>query len=294
MMMAACGSNSPSSASDQPFSFSDSESSDSRKSSDSKSSDSKESSDSKFSSSSFSTNTIYVTDTIYLIKNGNGNIEEWKASDCAIGDRTFYCSESYDCPTEIILCKDNSNGECNGGSGNQETVRNTVKVPLNYGNNPITDYIPYANIPEFNQDSIKSLFAEFENTSCKVLQTLWTNYQIEAVGLPEGLIWYQVEENLYNSVDRYSGNGTIIVEDAQSDTKTCEFFISTMDASISWNSCRVRTLPEKASSATFKLVNNTPQPIADSVIQWKLVYKDQYGRGGTLDMSTRFTKTDSE
>jgi len=28
---------------------------------------------------------------------------------------------------------------------------------------------------------------------------------------------------------------------------------------------------------------------ADTTIQWKLVYKDQYGRGDTLDMTTHLT-----
>ena len=47
-------------------------------------------------------------------------------------------------------------------------------------------------------------------------------------------------------------------------------------------------LPEKARVYNYQLFNKSLQSYKDSTITWKLVYKDQYGRGDTLDITTKF------
>jgi len=47
-------------------------------------------------------------------------------------------------------------------------------------------------------------------------------------------------------------------------------------------------LPNEPKRIQYVLYNNTSKSFRDTTISWKLVYRDEYGRGDTLDMTTKF------
>lgn len=240
--------------------------------------------------------TRYVTDTIYRIKNCVGNIEEWLSSQCDIKkDSTFTCTRYSQCQEmewgngDIRCVSDRWNVvRCDSLSGGVAipTVRDTAYVELNYGDHPVVNYIPCAEIPEFNADSVKQLFAELSGDGCNILQTYSSNYELDAIGLPDSLEWYLQEDYRLN---RYRNNGEYA--GLEKTPQGCSFWQLTENVSIVANPCYRFPLPENLWRTTYKLVNLTLATFQDTTIQWKLVYKDQYGRGDTLEMKTHFTKS---
>ncbi len=226
--------------------------------------------------------TIYVTDTIYQIKTGRDTIQEWNSERCNIKeDGAFTCGgecsnrDSY----AVRICFDPDTEqqiECS----ELVYIRDTVYVELNYGDHPLTDYIPYAKVPEFDGDSVKKHFAEFSRAGCGVSQKFSSNYSLEAIGLPEKYIWYEV----WDFSDRYY-SGT------RGDDGSCLFSALLKEVVTVTNPIVCESsLPESLMRKAYKLVDTSAGFLtADTTIQWKLVYKDQYGRGDTLDMTTHLT-----
>ena len=52
--------------------------------------------------------------------------------------------------------------------------------------------------------------------------------------------------------------------------------------------CSAISLPEQKETFYSRLFNGSLQAYKDTTISWKLVYKDQYGRGDTLNIKTKF------
>lgn len=226
--------------------------------------------------------TIYVTDTIYQVKTGRDTIQEWNSESCNIKeDGSFTCGGkcSNGGTFAVRVCIDPDTEqliECS----EPVYVRDTVYVELNYGDHPLTGYIPYAKVPEFDGDSVKKHFAEFSRAGCAVSQKFSSNYSLEAIGLPEKYIWYEVSD----FSDRYY-SGT------RGDDGNCLFSALLKDVVTVSNPIVCEpSLPESLMRKTYKLVDTSAGFLtADTTIQWKLVYKDQYGRGDTLDMTTHLT-----
>lgn len=63
-------------------------------------------------------------------------------------------------------------------------------IDLNLGDNPLTHYIPYANIPEILQRGMKGKFSKLPSASCSALKKVTEPYLFQAIGLPEGMILY--------------------------------------------------------------------------------------------------------
>ncbi|MBQ3779088.1 MAG: hypothetical protein II835_13685, partial [Fibrobacter sp.] len=136
-----------------------------------------------------------------------------------------------------------------------------------------------ANIPEFNRDSVVKLFSILPNTSCSALLTFKSNYSIEPIGLPKDFEW---QKNFPKA----------IVKEISKKKKMCtlEYRRASKrpDPYEEYHNVIFEELPEKARVYNYQLFNKSLHSYKDSTITWKLVYKDQYGRGDTLDITTKF------
>lgn len=241
-------------------------------------------------SSSSMANVVHVTDTIYRIMNIRDSIEEWAASDCDLHeDGSFECSKCTDLPivnvSPLYVCHDSLGHVITC----PKEIRDTFFVDLNYGDNPVTDYIPYVDVPEFNRDSVKELFAELSGGYCESLKELSSNYRLEAIGLPDSLEFYDASGLSYSLLTNNSTDS--------SDTDQYATIIHQPQCIVAYvetNICLINRvcrspLPESLKSWTYMLANPSTKSFPDTTFQWKLVYTDQYGRGDTLDITSHFT-----
>ena len=204
----------------------------------------------------------------YRILDFRGDTTIWHPSDCKIfGDR-FSCVRRLSAP---------KGEQCNNPYHKENSSKATYK-DLNFGKDAITNYIPVANIPEFNRDSVVKVFSVLPSTSCSALLTFKTNYSIEPIGLPKDFEW---QKNFPKAVVKKI-----------SKKKTCTLeYQSASKRPVPYKQYRnviFEELPEKARIYSYQLFNKSLQSYKDSTITWKLVYKDQYGRGDTLDITTKF------
>lgn len=64
----------------------------------------------------------------------------------------------------------------------------TRLIDINLGDSALTSYIPYADIPEFDVDDIKSKLSTLPAATCTTLIQFVSNYKMSASGLPEGFV----------------------------------------------------------------------------------------------------------
>ena len=209
------------------------------------------------------------------------------------------------------------------------STERTRLVDINLGDSALTTFIPYADIPEFDTDSMRGLLAILSAKTCTVLEQFVGPYQLQAEGLPEGIILYRDGAQIVNrqtSTESYSmlfaKNELGAVKESVSDTswlrKHRDEFYSEKNyadypyyaysnpkytAAINDFGCGVVSfsyekidaagychgweIPEQIKEYSFRLINISDKVPAEP-IQWKLIYMDQYGRGGTLDVTTKF------
>ena len=104
----------------------------------------------------------------------------------------------------------------------------------------------------------------------------------------------KVKSYLVISIDNFSfGNVTKYIQlnlftNKTTDEKTCQQDSLRTMYNFYAGTCYYSSLPEKAKVVNYELINTTIQSYKDTTISWKLVYKDQYGRGDTLDITTKF------
>ena len=206
---------------------------------------------------------------IYRILDFRGDTTIWHPSDCKIfGDR-------FSCVRRVSASKWE---QCNYPYHQDNSSKATYKN-LNFGNEAITNYIPVANIPEFNRDSVAKVFSVLPSTSCSALLTFKSNYSIEPIGLPKDFEW---QKNFPKAV----------VKEISKKKKMCALeYRSVSNRPVPYKQYRdiiFEELPEKARIYSYQLFNKSLHSYKDSTIKWKLVYKDQYGRGNTLDITTKF------
>ena len=204
----------------------------------------------------------------YRILDFRGDTTIWHPSDCKIfGDR-FSCVRRLSAP---------KGEQCNNPYHKENSSKATYK-DLNFGKDAITNYIPVANIPEFNRDSVVKVFSVLPSTSCSALLTFKTNYSIEPIGLPKDFEW---QKNFPKAV---------VKKISKKKTCTLEYRSASKrpDPYKQYRNVIFEELPEKARVYNYQLFNKSLQSYKDSTITWKLVYKDQYGRGDTLDITTKF------
>ena len=64
----------------------------------------------------------------------------------------------------------------------------TRLIDINLGDSALTSYIPYADIPEFDIEDIKSKLSTLPAATCTTLIQFVSNYKMSASGLPEGFV----------------------------------------------------------------------------------------------------------
>ena len=219
--------------------------------------------------------------TAYRILNFYGDTTVWDSSYCHIQDSTFYCrSAKYynscdDYPYEISALE-------------PTIIYDTSFINLNFGKDAITNYIPMADIPEFNRDSVAKLFSTLSGKPCSELQEYTSSYSLKAIGLPDdfALLWggnfkySDFRKHAHKEKDDLGNENCSIREDPGTTLTLPEPCYSSYHDS--------RSLPEEISLKSFQFFNKSMQAYKDTTISWKLVYKDQYGRGDTLDITTKF------
>jgi hypothetical protein len=205
----------------------------------------------------------------YRILDFKGDTTIWLPSDCKIFADHFSCIRRESVP---------KGKQCNFPN-NKDNSANTTYKNLNFGKEAITNYIPVANIPDFNRDSVAKVFSVLPNTSCSALLTFKSNYSIEPIGLPKDFEW---QKNFPKAV----------VKEISKKKKMCtlEYRRASKrpDPYEEYHNIIFEELPEKARVYNYQLFNKSLRSYKDSTITWKLVYKDQYGRGDTLDITTKF------
>lgn len=67
----------------------------------------------------------------------------------------------------------------------------TRLVDVNFGDRALTTFIPFADIPEFDRDSILEQLSVLPAEPCSTLFHFEGNYQLQAEGLPEGIVLYR-------------------------------------------------------------------------------------------------------
>ena len=117
-----------------------------------------------------------------------------------------------------------------------------------------------------------------------------SNYYLETIGLPDSLTLsledayvpeaYKSPKDWYVQLNLFTNKTT--------GEKTCKQDSLLTMYNIYPDACYYSSLPEKAKVVNYELINTTIQAYKDSTFSWKLVYKDQYGRGDTLDITTKF------
>lgn len=210
----------------------------------------------------------------------------------------------------------------------------TRLVDVNFGDSALTNYIPYADIPEFDTEDALKRLSVLPATPCTTLEHFSGNYRLTAEGLPEGIILYNDGEGIEMSmtepstepytkllpkeeidsmlahVPEVNAYGLLsffpdgfeserrYAENMDYDYKNPEFKATVNEygcavLSVTYNKeylagrCEGWTIPEKKKDYSARLLNISDKVPAEP-IHWKLIYKDQYGRGGTLEITTTF------
>lgn len=243
---------------------------------------------------SIADSTLYRNVTIYRIQEFNGDTSEWDASDCNVKDSSFSCRRvtNVDCNLPSVRwlnCRDANNNfiEC---PGYKDTIYDTTYKNLNFGKDALVNYIPNAKIPTFNRDSVAKLFSKISGEPCSRLLSFSSNYHLEAIGLPDSLTLNFEREYIPEGYIRpkdFSVHLSLITNESTGE-KTCRQDSLRIMYNFYPGACYYSSLPEKAKVVNYELINTTIQSYKDTTISWKLAYKDQYGRGDTLDITTKF------
>ncbi len=70
----------------------------------------------------------------------------------------------------------------------QGSTDETRLIDINLGDSALTSYIPYADIPEFDINDVKSKLSTLPAATCTTLVQFVSNYKMSASGLPEGFV----------------------------------------------------------------------------------------------------------
>jgi len=234
--------------------------------------------------------TLHIKINLYRVLNYKGDTTIWRTSDCEIKKKTFEC---YHQSCWGLGCSGFRTriGDRIAKIHYKDTVYDTTYQNLNFGKNALIKYIPVAKIPKIDRRQMKKRLSKLSGKACSEIANLKSNYTFEAIGLPEGFTW-KVDSKEFNKGPYDTGPYEAYIKQDSSFRKKC------VVSEVKWkmfkhpndNFCRCSaiSLPEQKETFYSRLFNGSLQAYKDTTISWKLVYKDQYGRGDTLDITTRF------
>lgn len=130
-------------------------------------------------------------------------------------------------------------------------------VFINYGEKKITDYLPYYEVPNFDTNAVRKSFSAVRFFGSKALSdTIVSSYKLSQKGLPAGI-------------------------DLKYVLQSSELYVT--------DPCAVRIEYPHLNKYSYQLQKlDDAQVVKDSTFFWTLFYMDQYGRGDSLDMKTKF------
>ena len=212
--------------------------------------------------------------------------------------------------------------------GNTEQTR---LIDINLGDSALTSYIPYADIPEFDINDVKSKLSTLPAATCTTLVQFVSNYKMSASGLPEGFVLHLDANFNFETRERVTEPYSMIFPKEELDTVKAniannekriehgyklfdeKFYIKQSSyygkSSIEYNTyvtdqgcgivsqsyipmptgaaglCQGWHIPELAQTFSVRFINTSDKTPAS--FTWKLTYMDQFGRGGTIDITTQ-------
>ncbi len=185
---------------------------------------------------------------------------------CYIGSSRFVCYSKNDCT------------RCLSASTYYPPKITEKTLFINYGPNKITDAMPVYDIPALDSVAIRAAFAQLDyKTEDYLSGQIFSNYQLQAKGLPEGM--------------SFKSSPTI-----PQSSSSFSFPYSSAQVLYVMNAC-IDDVHERypfayVSSQKVNLYNAGTQTLKnDTTITWTLVYTDQFGRQDSLAVTTKFKAT---
>ena len=185
---------------------------------------------------------------------------------CYIGSSRFVCYSKNDCT------------RCLSASTYYPPKITEKTLFINYGPNKITDAMPVYDIPALDSVAFRAAFAQLDyKTEDYLSGQIFSNYQLQAKGLPEGM--------------SFKSSPTI-----PQSSSSFSFPYSSAQVLYVMNAC-IDDVHERypfayVSSQKVNLYNAGTQTLKnDTTITWTLVYTDQFGRQDSLAVTTKFKAT---
>ncbi len=132
---------------------------------------------------------------LYPVENGTLDTGYFDQGGCEIlSDGSFACRQKscveyvggyISLHSEGMFPGDGSESHAQYFRGSTDETR---LIDINLGDSALTSYIPYADIPEFDIDDIKSKLSTLPAATCTTLIQFVSNYKMSASGLPEGFV----------------------------------------------------------------------------------------------------------
>lgn len=226
---------------------------------------------------SIADSTLHKNVKMYRALNFKGDTTQWDESDCNIKDTSFSCYHEtcVGCYT-VKICRDANNNRIKCPSY-KDTIYDTTYKNINFGENALVNYIPIAKIPKFNRDTVQKVLSTLYGYACAQFFEFTSNYYLEHIGLPEGFTFEKRDLFPFGF-------------EATSRSGKCSVGAANVQYTPNNDNPKsvVRRLPEKVDRVTYQFFNGSMKSYRDTTISWKLAYTDQYGRGDTLDITTKF------
>ena len=272
---------------------------------------------------------------LYPVENGTLDTGYFDQGGCNIqSDGSFTCRQSscieyvggyISFHSEGMFPDDGSERHAQYFRGSTDETR---LIDINLGDSALTSYIPYADIPEFDIDGIKTKLSTLPAATCTTLVHFESNYKLQASKLPQGLILHHdadydlqakivtepysmlfskeelntVNDIISDSTKYFGQNYTPFNEmkyakdpyyaqsSAKYNTYVNDFGCGVMSLTFTpmpvAGYCHGWQIPEQPRVYSFRLINLSDK--VPSNFTWKLTYMDQFGRGGTIDITTQF------
>lgn len=227
---------------------------------------------------------VHTPLTAYRIFKSNGDTAIWDAKDCNVHSTFFSCARLREkADLTFFFSGDLELNPVN--KKNLVEIFDTTYINLNFGEKPLSSYIPPTEKPNtFPIKGVAEFFSHLPAKHCYELLRFRSHYSLEAIGLPDFLTWtndYPTSRIGPTIKFVQTKNGTRI------DTENKCIIEPRKDAYREYRRYRFEQIPEKLQTYDYQIFNNSLKSNKDTTFTWKLVYKDQYGQGDTLNIKTK-------